>query len=161
MANKDRMRPPCFRKIRKAFSQYSWNILNSREFFWPLLMTCTKSCVNTNGTRSLLKPNFSLKCPRIWPKSIWNSWPVFFTMILSECLSATPRTYVATQYPAQDNVNSFIAFFNAISVVLWSFSHAGMHKLKGFNLLQLMLFEKRCIFKKIHFNSVTYYIPNF
>ena len=31
--------------------------------------------------------------------------PVFFTIMLSLCLSPTPRTYVATQYPAQDSVN--------------------------------------------------------
>ena len=30
--------------------------------------------------------------------------PVFFTMMLSLCLSPTPRTYVATQYPAQESV---------------------------------------------------------
>jgi len=31
--------------------------------------------------------------------------PVFFTIMLSLCLSPTPRTYVATQYPAQESVN--------------------------------------------------------
>ena len=30
--------------------------------------------------------------------------PVFFTMMLSLCLSPTPRTYVATQYPTQESV---------------------------------------------------------
>ena len=31
--------------------------------------------------------------------------PVFFTIMLSLCLSPTPRTYVATQYPTQESVN--------------------------------------------------------
>lgn len=35
--------------------------------------------------------------------------PLVLTMILSLCLSAMPRMYVATQYPAQDSVNSSTA----------------------------------------------------
>lgn len=54
--------------------------------------------------------------------------PVFFTMILSECLSATPRTYVATQYPAQDMVNSSMALFSNTSDWLLSFSQAESQK---------------------------------
>lgn len=52
------------------------------------------------------------------------TWPDFLTMILSECLSATPRTYVATQYPAHERVNSSIALLRLTSDWLWSLSQA-------------------------------------
>ncbi|TNN36518.1 hypothetical protein EYF80_053313 [Liparis tanakae] len=43
----------------------------------PLLrpMTCTKSGVRTNGTRSLLTPRKDFLLPRMWPKSMWNRFP--------------------------------------------------------------------------------------
>lgn len=40
----------------------------------PCWMTWMKSCVRIKGTRSLLIPNLDLKLPRMWPKSMWNSW---------------------------------------------------------------------------------------
>lgn len=108
-----------------TFSQYPLNCSNSSERVCrPLVMTLMKSWVNTNGWRSLLIPNFSLKWPRMCPKSIWKSCPFFITIMLSEWRSAMPKTYVATQYPAQDRVNSWIALFSNTSVGLWSFNQA-------------------------------------
>lgn len=42
-------------------------------FVFPCWITCTKSYVRMNGTRSRLIPNLVLKFPRKWPKSMWNS----------------------------------------------------------------------------------------
>lgn len=62
-----------------------------------LSMMISKSFANTNGTRSLRMPNLSLKLPRKCPKSMWNSCPPSVIIILSECRSPMPSTYVATQ----------------------------------------------------------------
>lgn len=59
-------------EIKLTSSHSFWNVENSvaSRPVAPLLITYTKSCVNTNGTRSLQNPNFSLKWPKICPKSM-------------------------------------------------------------------------------------------
>ena len=66
------------------------------NFTYPSVpSTYAISGVNTNGARSRLIPNFDLKFPKKWPKSMWNKWPDSVTMMLSECRSPIPRTSAA------------------------------------------------------------------
>jgi hypothetical protein len=63
-------------KCRTEGATFS-NCLYISEPFPP--MTYAKSGVNTNGARSRFTPNFSLKLPKKWPKSMWKRWPARVT----------------------------------------------------------------------------------
>lgn len=62
---------PCTRPAWDPEHPYLSNF--SLLFVFPCWITCTKSYVRMNGTRSRLIPNLVLKFPRKWPKSMWNS----------------------------------------------------------------------------------------
>ena len=71
------------------------------KMLWIFLIF-TMSGVSTKGVRSRLKVPNIWASPRNFPKSMWNRWPLCFTIILSLCRSQMPRMYVTMLYPAQD-----------------------------------------------------------
>ncbi len=59
----------CDRSTLNAAPQTRQNSAKAGESRPP--MTAAKSGVNTKGARSRFIPNFDLKLPRKWPKSMW------------------------------------------------------------------------------------------
>ena len=69
---------------------------------------CAQHAYTDHGTCNVCSSRLHPCNAAMWPNND-DTCPLVRSMMLSECRSPTPRTYVATQYPAQDSRNCSIA----------------------------------------------------
>lgn len=86
--------------------------------------------------RNLLNPAAICQSPIYLPKSMWKTWPVVVTRMLSLWRSPMPSTYVATHQPAQDSwkfsraCNWSVIHFNCLRPPVFFNARWGVEKLK-------------------------------